>query len=146
MICRLLLVSGVLGSSIIAATVTPAFADRYDYQACQPNYASLTVADINGDGIPDVVCSGITTMFGNGDGTFRPGPGSAVGIALDPIAIDRNGDGIIDLVAIAVSGIVVTFGNGDGRHPGFRDARPRRGLVIFQNEAVHSDAPGKQTA
>ena len=114
MICRLLFVSGVLGSSIIAATKTPTFADRYDYQTCQPNYASLTVADINGDGIPDLVCGGITTMLGNGDGTFRPGPASNVGVANDPIAIDLNGDGKIDLVAISVSGIIVTFGNGDG--------------------------------
>ncbi len=45
--------------------------DRHDY-AC----VSTAVADVNGDGIPDMVCTanGVQVLLGNGDGTFRNGP------------------------------------------------------------------------
>jgi hypothetical protein len=110
------------------------------------NYASggyaqaLAVADVNGDGKPDVVVANqwcghfdqygaclefegaVSVLLGNGDGTFQPevtydlgGPGVlAVAVA------DLNGDGKPDLVVayngngMPTSPVGVLFGNGDG--------------------------------
>jgi hypothetical protein len=80
------------------------------------------VADINGDGKPDVVgtvCSQgyIYVAFGNGDGTFQAPiyttivPPSNYGMA----AADFNADGKMDLAIInAENNVAVLLGNGDG--------------------------------
>jgi FG-GAP-like repeat/Abnormal spindle-like microcephaly-assoc'd, ASPM-SPD-2-Hydin len=100
---------------------------------------NVTVADVNGDGKPDLLvtndcagttCVGATTgsvavLLGNGDGTFQtPVPYSTVGY--DPVSVsvgDVNGDGKVDLVVsndcISSSqcnpgSIAVLLGNGDG--------------------------------
>jgi len=113
-------------SAIAAAANGPAtFFARRDYG---PGADFVQVADVNGDGIPDLVeVSGasneITTLLGNGDGTFRAGPTSKPGLLIQTggsivRAIDLNGDGKIDLVidgaANGMGGIGVCFGNGDG--------------------------------
>jgi hypothetical protein len=90
----------------------------------------LTVADVNGDGKPDLVVanqasSTVSVLLGNGDGTFQPAVSySPGGIFSDSVAVaDVNGDGNPDLlVAISCasstgdcSGLVgVLLGNGDG--------------------------------
>jgi hypothetical protein len=114
------LLLGFIGASIgMGATAVPTFADRYDYQACTGGYAVVAVADINGDGIPDMVCNDVgalTTLLGNGDGTFRAG--APVNIAANfPVLLDLNGDGKIDLIASSSTrpyGFFVSLGNGDG--------------------------------
>ncbi len=113
-----------LNFAAIAATPTmPTFYARRDYSAASDG--QVIVGDTNGDGIPDLVINGsgtIDVMFGNGDGTFRPGPNSytsVAGIAAFALA-DVNGDGIVDVVVSgglyngAASGIGVSLGNGDG--------------------------------
>jgi Bacterial Ig-like domain (group 3)/FG-GAP-like repeat len=84
--------------------------------------ASVTAADLNGDGKPDLAVansadSTITILLGNGDGTFTIAPGPATGLEPTSVLItDLNGDGVPDLlIAGYLNGFVqVRLGNGDG--------------------------------
>jgi hypothetical protein len=101
---------------------------------------SVAVADINGDGKPDLVavnayaCSGTSSgcskgavgvLLGNGNGTFRGAViyGSGGNIAFSVAVGDVNGDGKLDLLTAvrcsdtgdcANSAVGVLLGNGDG--------------------------------
>ncbi len=101
-----------------------------------PNYF-VTVADVNGDGKPDIIASScapigqdcgsedgvVSVLLGNGNGTFQPAltydsgavKGSAVSVA------DVNGDGKPDLIVTNWYGeangdgtVAILLGNGDG--------------------------------
>lgn len=67
----------------------------------QSNVAGPEVADVDGDGVPDIVHPFTSELFwrrGLGDGTFAPRE-SLIGLGLRSIAFaDRNGDGNPDLV------------------------------------------------
>jgi len=95
---------------------------------------SLVVADVNGDGKPDVLVAnqcfshancaegGVGVLLGNGNGTFQPalsyasgkGTGSSVAVA------DLNGNGSADLVVTTWNpgSVGVLLGNGDGTFQG----------------------------
>ncbi len=80
----------------------------------------LTVADLNGDGIPDIVAIArkVDVFLGKGNGTFAPAVTYSPGAYPYAVATgDFNADGKID-VALAtfgsVSALSVLFGNGDG--------------------------------
>jgi hypothetical protein len=90
-----------------------------------PNFhRDLAIADLNGDGIPDIVVvnhdSGdLSILFGRGDGTFQPQ--RRVDATAAPFALavgDLNNDGIPDLVVVDSTGGpargVVLLGRGDG--------------------------------
>src|ERR1700691_3084959 len=93
----------------------------------------VVIADVNGDGIPDlIVANGCNTstcanspvgvLLGNGDGTFQTavtygiGNGQATSLALR----DVNGDGKLDIIVTDESNgnntgaVDILLGNGDG--------------------------------
>lgn len=80
--------------------------------------ATFQVGGINGDGIPDIACSGGQFLFGKGDGTFYLSPNyfDLGGNAF--VLTDLNGDGRLDIIGAnenpATWGFCVAFGNGDG--------------------------------
>jgi hypothetical protein len=83
------------------------------------NPVVATLADVNGDGIPDLFmgdANGLTLEIGNGDCTFQApnpilsGAAAELGIAFG----DFNGDGKLDVAAATGGAIVVLLGNGNG--------------------------------
>lgn len=117
------------GDGTFGAAVTMPTADNFEPPA-GVMAANMALADMNGDGKPDLVTLGVTNngeqgeiaiALGNGDGTFNTpvildfGDGPTLG---DSLAVtDFNGDGKLDL---AVGGFNppedtgLFFGNGDG--------------------------------
>jgi len=88
---------------------------------------AIAVADINGDGIPDIAAandgyeygaSSVTVLLGNGDGTFTTVSASST-VGEGPVGIiagDFNGDGKPDLATANFydGTVTVLLGNGDG--------------------------------
>jgi hypothetical protein len=83
---------------------------------------SVVVADLNGDGKPDIVTANlygqsVSVLLGNGDGTFQPQQTYAVGSKPEAVAVvDANGDGKLDLAVVNQTSntVSVLLGNGDG--------------------------------
>ncbi len=75
-------------------------------------YERLRAADMNGDGISDVVTTNfeshnVTVLLGDGKGGFRPAPDSPFAAAASPFGLalgDVNGDGKPDAVVVHYSG------------------------------------------
>ena len=84
----------LLISSTVHAQVQPSFNTAPEYSGGFP----VAIADFNQDGIPDIV-SGVSTLLGNGDGTFRTGTRLNV-VLMGQYYIataDFNGDGKPDI-------------------------------------------------
>jgi hypothetical protein len=86
---------------------------------------SLAVADVNGDGQPDLVVANfgsntVGVLLGNGDGTFKKAVTYPAGVSPISVAVaDVNGDGKPDLVIAnnqdnGNGSVGVLLGNGDG--------------------------------
>jgi len=108
--------------SVMLGNGNGTFATHVDY-ATGSGPISVVSADVNGDGIPDLLLANfysntVSVLLGNGDGTFRPHADYATGSGPIAIAVgDFNGDGKVDLAVTidAVSPVVdVMLGNGDG--------------------------------
>ena len=88
--------------------------------------ASATIADVNGDGKPDVLIAGdvlqgalensVMLFLGNGDGTLSPSGTFATGTAFAVFTADFNGDGKLDVVTTnhLDDSVSVLLGNGNG--------------------------------
>jgi hypothetical protein len=103
------------------------------------------LADINGDGFPDIVAFGeddVVVAFGNGDGTFAAprtviskdftysSGGWRIGHSPRTLA-DLTGDGTADIIAFRTNGGAwVALNNGDGT---FREPKLSITLRIFPN-------------
>ncbi|MGN6254338.1 MAG: FG-GAP repeat domain-containing protein, partial [Solirubrobacterales bacterium] len=79
-----------------------------------------TVADFNGDGIPDLAVQSasreLTVLLGDGTGGFAAASGSPTNVGVPSAIADFDGDGKADLLASAGSGkLTVLLGDGSGR-------------------------------
>ena len=105
------------------------------YRSGGGSATSVVVADLNGDGKPDLVVAnactglgcegGVSVLFGNGDGTFQAARTYPTGYtAMIAVAVaDLNGDGKLDIIASTsgdclpdpcINHVIVLLGNGDG--------------------------------
>ena len=111
----------VLASLCVAAS----FATNLSFQLPPRDYAAgpspfaVTVADFNGDGIPDLAVSGgasVSILLGKGKGEFRSPVTYSTGGAQpwNIVAADFNGDGHLDLAVGQGNRVSVLLGNGDG--------------------------------
>ena len=126
----------------IPATNSLSFLPAVQYDTGGDDATSVAVADVNGDGKPDIIVANICAkstraqcgltkgsvaiFLGNGDGTFLPAVnyGSSGVEDLSVAVADFNGDGKLDLVVTNVYGCLnnkcphgsvdVRLGNGDG--------------------------------
>ena len=87
---------------------------------------SVAVADVNGDGKPDIVVTNcgsntnctngtVGVLLGDGNGTFQTAVSySASARAYSAAVADVNGDGKPDLIVANTNGVDILLGNGDG--------------------------------
>ncbi|BBL73811.1 FG-GAP-like repeat-containing protein [Methylomagnum ishizawai] len=110
-----------------------------------------TVADLNGDGFPDLAITGyaaagpqVASLLGDGGGGFQPAGSYNVSSGVYGLAAgDINGDGKTDLAACnpgSDNDVAVLFGNGDG---GFQ---PYQALKVgrYCNAVAIFDANGQR--
>jgi hypothetical protein len=129
-----LMPTGTRGSSLVGplVPVPPIFSQPVNYASGGTVVYSVAVADVNGDGKPDLVVANgnedngdgsVGVLLGNGDGTFKPVVTYDSGAALADFVViaDVNGDGKPDLVVAnagrdngADGSVGVLLGNGDG--------------------------------
>ena len=147
--------------SVLRGNGDGTFQAPVDYDVGDKNPDAVVVADLNGDGIPDIVTANfgifsdqiiqpgltVSVLLGKGDGTFGPAHTFDTGIFPDAVAVgDFAGDGRLSIVTAdegldTVPGDVAFLqGNGDGTfqepvflRPGATGAVPRSVTVTDLN-------------
>ena len=121
------------GQNVVVATIGTTTAQpmtQVTYPVVSSSYltSALTVADVNGDGIKDLIVGSllnsgtgsageISVLLGNSDGTFQAAKTFSSNVYPSNVTIDDlNGDGKMDLVVSGIStpGLCIFLGNGDG--------------------------------
>ncbi|HXT63933.1 MAG TPA: VCBS repeat-containing protein [Pyrinomonadaceae bacterium] len=89
-----------------------------------PRPFGVAIGDVNGDGKHDLAIvnfsgqgtdtskDAITILLGNGDGSFKPAPGSPFKSGRSPVTVavgDVNGDGVLDVAAANMTGNSVSI-------------------------------------
>lgn len=78
----------------------------------------VSVADMNGDGLPDIVSvgpNGIYITYGQKDGTLSSAPAVELGeVSTGSTLVDVNGDGNLDAVSAGDTALKLSLGHGDG--------------------------------
>ena len=105
------------------------FQPAVTYDSGRPQTETLAVADVNGDGKPDLIVGGnspqVGVLLGNGDGTFQTVMESPSLVGADKIVVsDMNGDGKPDVLVLDFcygahcnandGAVAVLAGRGDG--------------------------------
>ncbi len=114
----------------------------------QPDISAAVVADVNGDGIPDLVTTSsfstlgnaVTTSLGRGDGSFAaPKTMRVSGQQGNAVLADLNGDGLPDLALLnftsAGESVLSFLGNGDGTFTA-KSSLPLSPLVFVHDLAL----------
>jgi hypothetical protein len=119
-----------LGSSVTSLVVFIGKGDGtfrspsvYGSSKMLPGRGTLVAGDLNGDGKPDLVATGLTfegtstmvAFLNNGDGSFTQTQEFEPGSIADSVLADLNGDGHLDLLNTrGDSKVQVLLGKGDG--------------------------------
>ena len=133
--CSLCTTNGVFGVGVLLGNGDGTFQSARNYVLTGLGPFSVAVADVNGDGKPDLIAAtscfsssncdngGVWVLLGNGDGTFQSGVTYlSGGVGADGVAVtDVNGDGNADLLVANgvdsrtnLGSVGVLLGNGDG--------------------------------
>src|SRR5208337_82968 len=108
------------------------FANPVAYDSGGVGANSVAIADLNGDGIPDLVVANVNqngnsdlgevaVLLGNGDGTFQPAATYGIEEYAYTVALaDLRGIGVLDVIVVDINPVGyecaagVLLGNGDG--------------------------------
>ena len=126
---------------ILRGSGNGSFAPQTDYSLGSDIPTAMLIADVNHDGIPDIVIAttgnNIDILLGNRDGTFQPVVSAPLPIVPAAIALgDLNGDGILDLVIAGESGtttLATLLGNGDGT---FQASLTYTTAMLYSNASI----------